>query len=69
MSGSPELNRLTVTTFLTLIVVGLWIVTVIVRIWVDIPAAAVLDSAMPLIIGYWFVSGAAPKKNGNGAPA
>ena len=49
-------NRQQVTTFLTVVIVGLWIVTTVVRIWVPLDAAAILDSALPLVIGYYFVS-------------
>lgn len=58
-------DRQQVTNFLTLLIVGVWIIFSIIRIWVDIPQAAVLDTAMPLVIGYWFTSSAITKKNGN----
>jgi uncharacterized MnhB-related membrane protein len=45
-----------VVTLLTLIVVVLWVISAIVRIWQPWPIAGVLDSAMPLVIGYWFVA-------------
>jgi hypothetical protein len=61
-------DRQEVITFLTMVIVGVWIVTAVVRIWVSWPAAYVLDAAMPLVVGYWFVSNAV-KKNGNGVPA
>jgi hypothetical protein len=61
-------DRHQVTTFLTVVIVGLWIITFIVRIWVPLEQASILDSAMPLVIGYWFVANAL--KNGkNGAKA
>ena len=52
------LDRQTVTTLLTVVIVAFWIVTAVVRIWIAWPAAAVLDAAMPLVVGYWFVSNA-----------
>lgn len=58
-----------VTTLLTIAIVVLWLITAVVRIWVPWSVASVLDSAMPLVIGYWFVSNASPKKNGNGEGA
>jgi len=62
-------TRQQVTTFLTVVIVGLWIVTAVVRIWVTWPEAHVLDAAMPMIVGYWFLSNSTAKKNGNGVPA
>ena len=62
-----RLDRQQVTTLLTVVIVAFWIITAVARIWIPFPAAAVLDSAMPLVIGYWFVSNAGTKKNG--APA
>jgi len=53
-------------TILTAAIVALWTVTAVVRIWQPWPAAAILDSAMPLVIGYWFVTNAATK-NGKAA--
>ena len=61
-------DRHQVTTFLTMVIVGLWIITFIVRVWVPLEQASILDAAMPLVIGYWFVANAL-KKNGNGAKA
>ena len=60
-------SRQKITTWLTLVIVGLWIISFVVRFWTPIPVASVLDSAMPLVIGYWFVSGAATGKNGKAA--
>jgi hypothetical protein len=57
-------TRQQVTTLLTLIIVLLWTITAVVRLWVPWPVANVLDAAMPLIIGYWFVMNAGAKKNG-----
>jgi len=62
-------NRQQVTTFLTVVIVAFWIITAVVRIWVPWPVAHVIDAAMPVVVGYWFLSNAAVKKNGNGAPA
>jgi hypothetical protein len=58
------MNRQQVVTILTAVIVGLWIITAVVRIWISWPEAYVLDAAMPLVIGYWFVSNANGKKNG-----
>jgi len=60
-------TRQQVTTALTLFVCVLWTITAIVRIWLPFPAGYVLDAAMPLVIGYYFVAKAANGKNG--APA
>ena len=49
---------------LTVIVVVVWIITAVIRIWVKWPEAAVLDAAMPLVIGYYFVAQAV-RRNGN----
>lgn len=51
-------DRQQVTTLLTLVIVGLWVITFVTRIWIDWPPASVLDAAMPLVLGYWFVSNA-----------
>lgn len=53
-----------VTTILTAVIVAAWLVSAIVRIWIDWPPAAVLDSAMPLVVGYYFVAMANATKNG-----
>jgi hypothetical protein len=58
-------RELTVTA-LTGVIVVLWMVTAVVRIWHPWPEATVVDSAMPCVIGYWFVSNA--KKNGAAKP-
>lgn len=57
------LDRQEVTNILTLLIVGVWIITAVVRIWVDWPQAVILDSAMPIVLAYWFASTAA-RKNG-----
>jgi len=57
-------RELTVTA-LTGVIVVLWMVTAVVRIWHPWPEAAVMDSAMPCVVGYWFVSGTV-KRNGAG---
>lgn len=63
-------DRQVVTTFLTLVIVGVWIVTAVVRIWVPLlDAPHILDALMPMVCGYWFLSNAAAKKNGNGTSA
>lgn len=49
---------------LTGIIVGFWIISAIVRLWIEWPEAAVLDSLMAPTIGYWFLS-----KSKNGAAA
>lgn len=56
-------GRQRVVTILTIAIVVLWVASAIVRLWQPWPAAAILDSAMPLVIGYWFVSSAL-KRNG-----
>lgn len=62
-----KLDRQQITNILTIVIVLVWIVTAVVRIWVDWPQAMILDSAMPIVIGYWFASSAmTSKKNGNG---
>jgi hypothetical protein len=58
-------DRQRVVTMLTLVIVVLWAGSMLVRIWVDFPAGAVLDSVMPLVCGYWFVARAA--SNGKAA--
>jgi len=50
-------------TILTLIIVLLWVISAVVRIFQPWPIAGVLDSAMPLVIGYWFVNASSSKKN------
>jgi hypothetical protein len=54
-------TRHQVTTFLTLVIVGLWIVTAVTRIWIDWPAANVLDALMPVVCGFYFLSKSAEK--------
>ncbi len=51
-----DLTRQQVVTLLTLAIVGLWTLTAIVRLWMPFPAGSVLDAAMPLVVGFWFVS-------------
>ena len=58
------MNRQQITTLLTVVIVAFWIVTAVLRIWVSFPPGTVLDSAMPLVIGYWFVSASSSTKNG-----
>jgi hypothetical protein len=58
-----NLSRQQVVTLLTLVIVGVWIVTAVVRIWVPWPVANILDAAMPVVIGYYFVSKSANGKN------
>ena len=58
-----DLDRHQVTTILTLIIVAVWIIGAVVRLFVPWPEMRVLDSALPLVVGYWFVS-AAIKRNG-----
>ena len=62
-------NRQQVVTVLTLFVCALWTITAVVRIFHSWPAAYVLDAAMPLVIGYWFVTNATNGKAKNGATA
>jgi hypothetical protein len=62
-----EADRQRITTIVALAIVAFWIVTAVVRIWVAWPAASVLDSAMPLVVGWWFVSSSSAKKNGAAA--
>jgi hypothetical protein len=59
-----KLDRQQVTTLLTLFLVALWTITAVVRLWVPWPVAHVLDAAMPVLIGYWFLVNAGK----NGAP-
>ena len=59
-----EADRQRITTIVALAIVAFWTVTAVVRIWIPWPVASVLDSAMPLVIGWWFVSSSATKKNG-----
>jgi hypothetical protein len=64
---TPNLSRQQITNLLTAVIVGAWVIFAITRIWVDIPQAIILDNAMPIVIGYWFVSSALTvRKNGNG---
>lgn len=66
LSQSPKVTILdtkTVVTILTLVMVTLWVISAVVRIWVAWPEARVLDAIMPIIIGYWFLSNSS-KKNG-----
>jgi hypothetical protein len=58
------MDRQRVVTILTVVIVVFWMITAVVRIWQPWPAASIVDSAMPLVIGYWFVINAAAKKNG-----
>ena len=60
-------NQQQVTTWLTLVITGLWVISAVARIWVEFPAGYVLDAAMPMIVGFWFVSNSATKKNGASA--
>jgi hypothetical protein len=48
---------------LTGVLVVAWICSAVVRIWVPWPEAAVLDGAMPLVIGFFFVHGGLKKGN------
>jgi len=50
-----------VVTLVTLLLVALWFVLSIARIWKNVPQAVALDSIMPIVIGYWF----AMKKSGD----
>jgi hypothetical protein len=66
MPSILDMTKQQVTTLLTLFVCVVWVITAMARIWVPFPAAYVLDAAMPLVIGFYFIS-----KNGtktNGAP-
>jgi hypothetical protein len=45
--------------------VGFWIITAVVRLWMPWPEAHILDAAMAPIIGYWFLANS--KKNGTTA--
>lgn len=65
MPSILDLTKQQVTTMLTLFICALWTVTAVVRLWVPFPAAYVLDAAMPVVVGFWFLS-----KNGtkNGVP-
>ena len=56
-------------TVISLIIVGLWTVTAVVRIWVEWPAATVIDNLMPLVGAFWFAVTAANGKKKNGAAA
>jgi hypothetical protein len=62
----PKLDRQQMVNLLTVVIVAAWIATAVVRIWKPWPEAAILDSAMPLLIGWWFAATAAAKRNGNG---
>ena len=61
------MGRQQITTLLTVVIVAFWIVSAVIRIWVPFPPGAVLDSAMPLVIGFWFVSTSSSTKNGAAA--
>jgi len=54
-------TRQQVVTALTLVIVGFWLISAVVRLFIEWPGAAVLDSVMPAVVGYWFASGAAKK--------
>ena len=43
---------------MTVLLVVMWIISAIARIWIKWPEVAVLDSAMPSVIGYWFATNA-----------
>jgi hypothetical protein len=59
-----RMSRDLIVTALTGVIVGLWLVSAVVRIWHPWPEASVLDSAMPLVIGYYFIS-KPTKRNGS----
>jgi hypothetical protein len=62
----PKLDRQQMVNLLTVVIVAAWIATAVVRIWRPWPEAAILDAAMPLLIGYYFAAQAMVKRNGNG---
>jgi hypothetical protein len=53
---SAAMDRQQVTTVLTVVLVGMWIITAVARIWISWPEAHVLDSVMPSLVGYWFLT-------------
>lgn len=61
------MNRQRVVTILTAVIVAMWIVSAVVRLFIAWPEAAILDSAMAPLVGFWFLSNA--RKNGNGKEA
>ena len=60
------MNRQRITTILTAIIVAVWLVSAVVRIFHPWPEASVIDSAMPMVIGFWFFTGT-KKDNGEKA--
>lgn len=52
--GTKAARQERIVTVVTLLLVGLWIVVSIARLWKSIPPAVALDSVMPIVIGYWF---------------
>ena len=64
MPSVLELTRQQVITLLTLFVCVVWVITAVVRIWLPFPAAYLLDAAMPVVLGYYFLTKAANGKNG-----
>jgi hypothetical protein len=66
MPGMLDLNRQQITTLLTLFICLVWVATAVARIWLPFPAAYILDAAMPVVIGFYFVTAAT--KNGATTP-
>jgi len=56
-----DFNRQRVITIITVMIVGLWIAATITRVFRPWPEAAILDAAMPSVIGYWFAASAITK--------
>lgn len=63
---TQTLGRQDVLNILTLVILGVWVITIVVRLWMPWPEATVADKAMLAATGYWFAVQAL-KKNGNGA--
>ena len=57
--------HLHVSDILTLVVVGAWLASFVIRVFnPTFPAGAGVDAAMLLIIGWWFSAKAVKKRNG-----
>lgn len=50
------MTRTKVITILTLIIVGVWLAIAVISLFFPLPEAGVLDSVVPLVIGYWFAT-------------
>jgi hypothetical protein len=64
MPSILDMTKQQVTTMLTLFVCGLWVITAAVRLWMPFPAAYILDAAMPVVIGFYFLSKNGTKTEG-----